>query len=32
MKDTVMEILKKFVDFIDDLVNKFLEGIEIDLF
>ncbi len=32
IKATVMEILEKFVDFLDDLVNKFLGDVEIDLF
>ena len=32
IKDTVMAIVNEFVKFLDDLVNKFLGDVEIDLF
>ena len=32
IKATVMEIINEFVAFLDDLVNKYLKDIEIDIF
>lgn len=32
IKDTVMAIVNEFVKFLDDLVNKYLTDIKIDLF
>ena len=32
IKDTIMAIVNEFVKFLDDLVNKYLTDIKIDLF
>ena len=32
IKATVMDIINQFVAFLDDLVNKYLTDIEIDIF
>lgn len=32
IKDTVMNIINEFVAFLDDLINKYLTEIKIDIF
>ena len=32
MKETIMGIINEFVKFLDDLVNKYLKDIKIDIF